>query len=349
MSEASRREVRAGLEPCLARLWRYALTLSRASDVAKDLVQATCLRAIERADQFASGTRLDRWLFAILRSIWLIATSRAAFSCLSWPAFRRAFRRVRPASACPHLRAFARSAPPSSSCRPSLRPSFSRRSEPAFRRRAPPEAWLWRPCFGRSRPRTAPPPPASASRTGLPDVLLAPKSGARFLECVSRDQSSALPLCRRTLCRVSLPGRGSLLRRFRSACWRSRHRSGSADAATLMRGRMARQLPSPGAADFLAAAAFIALRDMLDLALLLVSARHGFSPRVDLTHSPRPWGTTAICAQRTAGFGKIEPEIASLRLPGRLSSQRVAVGIRAESARSASNVQDVLRRPSAFL
>jgi RNA polymerase sigma-70 factor (ECF subfamily) len=71
MSEASRREVRAGLEPCLARLWRYAITLSRASDAAEDLVQATCLRAIERADQFASGTRLDRWLFAILRSIWL--------------------------------------------------------------------------------------------------------------------------------------------------------------------------------------------------------------------------------------------------------------------------------------
>jgi len=71
MSEASRREVRAGLEPCLARLWRYALVLSRANDAAEDLVQATCLRAIERADQFAPGTRLDRWLFAILRSIWL--------------------------------------------------------------------------------------------------------------------------------------------------------------------------------------------------------------------------------------------------------------------------------------
>ena len=71
MSEASRREVRAGLEPCLARLWRYALVLSRASDAAEDLVQATCLRAIERADQFVPGTRLDRWLFAILRSIWL--------------------------------------------------------------------------------------------------------------------------------------------------------------------------------------------------------------------------------------------------------------------------------------
>ena len=71
MSEESRREVRAGLEPSLARLWRYALVLSRARDAADDLVQATCLRAIERADQFAPGTQVDRWLFAILRSIWL--------------------------------------------------------------------------------------------------------------------------------------------------------------------------------------------------------------------------------------------------------------------------------------
>src|SRR5271157_4720402 len=71
MSEESRREVRAGLEPSLTRLWRYALVLSKARDVADDLVQATCLRAIERADQFVAGTRVDRWLFAILRSIWL--------------------------------------------------------------------------------------------------------------------------------------------------------------------------------------------------------------------------------------------------------------------------------------
>jgi RNA polymerase sigma-70 factor (ECF subfamily) len=69
MTEASRREVRAGLEGCLTRLWRYALVLSGARDAADDLVQATCLRAIERADQFASGTKLDRWLFANLRSI----------------------------------------------------------------------------------------------------------------------------------------------------------------------------------------------------------------------------------------------------------------------------------------
>ena len=59
MSEASRREVRAGLERCLTRLWRYALVLSKAANVAEDLVQATCVRAIERADQFSPGTRLD--------------------------------------------------------------------------------------------------------------------------------------------------------------------------------------------------------------------------------------------------------------------------------------------------
>ena len=63
--------MRVGLEPSLARLWRYALVLSRTRDVADDLVQPTCLRAIERADQFVPGTRVDRWLFAILRSIWL--------------------------------------------------------------------------------------------------------------------------------------------------------------------------------------------------------------------------------------------------------------------------------------
>ncbi len=71
MTEESQREVRAGLEWCLTRLWRYALVLSKAEDAAEDLVQATCVHAIERADQFSPGTRLDRWLFVILRSIWL--------------------------------------------------------------------------------------------------------------------------------------------------------------------------------------------------------------------------------------------------------------------------------------
>lgn len=64
-------EVRAGLPPLLPRLWRFALVLCRDRDAAEDLVQAACVRAIERARQFEPGSRLDRWLFAILRSIWL--------------------------------------------------------------------------------------------------------------------------------------------------------------------------------------------------------------------------------------------------------------------------------------
>ncbi|NLS18007.1 RNA polymerase sigma factor [Rhizobium sp. P40RR-XXII] len=68
---ASEEDIRAGLSQHLTRLWRYGVVLSRQRDVADDLVQATCVRALERAAQFTSGTRLDRWLFAILHSIWL--------------------------------------------------------------------------------------------------------------------------------------------------------------------------------------------------------------------------------------------------------------------------------------
>jgi RNA polymerase sigma-70 factor, ECF subfamily len=45
--------------------------LSGAGDLAEELVYATCKRAFERADEFVPGSRLDRWLFAILRSIWV--------------------------------------------------------------------------------------------------------------------------------------------------------------------------------------------------------------------------------------------------------------------------------------
>jgi RNA polymerase sigma-70 factor (ECF subfamily) len=63
--------VRAGLPPLLGRLWRYGVVLSGSRDAAEDLVQATCVRALEKAHQFTPGTRLDRWLFTILHSIWL--------------------------------------------------------------------------------------------------------------------------------------------------------------------------------------------------------------------------------------------------------------------------------------
>lgn len=62
--------VKAGLSALLPRLWRFAIVLSRDPSLAEDLVQATCLRALERAGQFDPATRLDRWTFTILASIW---------------------------------------------------------------------------------------------------------------------------------------------------------------------------------------------------------------------------------------------------------------------------------------
>lgn len=63
--------VTEGIPAELKRLWRYGLVLSGNRDTAEELVQATCLRALERSHQFTAGTRLDRWLMSILHSIWL--------------------------------------------------------------------------------------------------------------------------------------------------------------------------------------------------------------------------------------------------------------------------------------
>ena len=70
MSDDAHDIVSGGLAEHLARLWRYGLVLSGNRDTAEDLVQATCVRALERSHQFEPGTRLDRWLFAIQNSIW---------------------------------------------------------------------------------------------------------------------------------------------------------------------------------------------------------------------------------------------------------------------------------------
>ena len=69
-SDLRRKEVEQGLPPLLKRLWRYGLVLSGDSDTAHELVQATCLRALERCEQFQPGTQLSRWTYTILSSIW---------------------------------------------------------------------------------------------------------------------------------------------------------------------------------------------------------------------------------------------------------------------------------------
>lgn len=54
----------------MPRLWRYGMVLTRNSDEAAELAQATAARALEKAHQFRPETRLDRWCFTILSSIW---------------------------------------------------------------------------------------------------------------------------------------------------------------------------------------------------------------------------------------------------------------------------------------
>jgi len=71
MTVAAYDVIAAELPALLPRLWRYGLVLTRDPAAAEDLVQATCVRALERSSQFTIGTRLDRWLFSILRSIWI--------------------------------------------------------------------------------------------------------------------------------------------------------------------------------------------------------------------------------------------------------------------------------------
>jgi RNA polymerase sigma-70 factor, ECF subfamily len=55
----------------LPKLWRFALRLTRHQHDAEDLVQRTCVRALERQQQWnPEGSPLS-WLYAIMNSIWL--------------------------------------------------------------------------------------------------------------------------------------------------------------------------------------------------------------------------------------------------------------------------------------
>ncbi len=67
----SEQAVRGAIQMHSKRVWRFGLALSGTSDVADDLLQSTCLRALERHHQVTSYERLDSWLMTICRSIWL--------------------------------------------------------------------------------------------------------------------------------------------------------------------------------------------------------------------------------------------------------------------------------------
>ena len=61
----------------LPNLRRFAISLCRARDVADDLVQQTCERALAAAASFDPETRFDAWVFRILRNLWLDQLRRA--------------------------------------------------------------------------------------------------------------------------------------------------------------------------------------------------------------------------------------------------------------------------------
>lgn len=52
-------------------IWRFALSLSGKPDLADDLTQATCLRALEKQHQVDTDRPVIGWLLTICRSIWL--------------------------------------------------------------------------------------------------------------------------------------------------------------------------------------------------------------------------------------------------------------------------------------
>jgi len=69
--KSSLNDVRDGLPELMPRLWRYCVVLTGNRDVAHDLSQSTCVRALEKAHLFQPGTKLGAWVFRIAHRIWL--------------------------------------------------------------------------------------------------------------------------------------------------------------------------------------------------------------------------------------------------------------------------------------
>jgi len=72
----SSRAFERDLTELLPRLRRFAHALSRNGADADDLTQSTVERALRSREQWQPGTRLDSWLYRIMRNLW-IDTSRA--------------------------------------------------------------------------------------------------------------------------------------------------------------------------------------------------------------------------------------------------------------------------------
>ncbi len=72
MSQQKRDEafdIRREIVAILPRLRRFCMAIARSADAGDDLCQATIERALSRADQFETGTRLDSWMYRIAKNI----------------------------------------------------------------------------------------------------------------------------------------------------------------------------------------------------------------------------------------------------------------------------------------
>ena len=64
-------EIGQDLVAMLPRLRRYALTLCKSRELADDLVQGACERALGTASSRGEGVPFDAWMFRILRNFWI--------------------------------------------------------------------------------------------------------------------------------------------------------------------------------------------------------------------------------------------------------------------------------------
>jgi RNA polymerase sigma-70 factor (ECF subfamily) len=59
------------LSELLPHLWAFALRITGNQHDAEDLVQRSCVRALERAEQWQPGTSALSWMFSIIHSTWI--------------------------------------------------------------------------------------------------------------------------------------------------------------------------------------------------------------------------------------------------------------------------------------
>jgi len=68
--KSEKSDIARALEKLHPRVWRFCLALTGDRGDADDLVQQTCLRALEKQAHYREQGTLDRWLFTLARRLW---------------------------------------------------------------------------------------------------------------------------------------------------------------------------------------------------------------------------------------------------------------------------------------